>query len=107
MLALIDGAHGPSVFGAEVVGLDLELLHRVRRQLDHLVGEALVASAVGVVVDAVQDEVVERGLHAVDIERGLAAAVGQAGTPHAGRQQRQIGVVASVQRQIDDGVAGR
>ena len=61
-----------SVLGAHVVGDDLELADRVRRRLHHLVREALVAGAVGVVVDAVDQEVVEGRAQAVDVERAFA-----------------------------------
>ena len=61
-----------SVFRALVVGDDAELADRVGRRLHHLVGEALVAGAVGVVVDAVDQEVVERAAQAVDVEGALA-----------------------------------
>ena len=61
-----------AVLGAHVVGDDLELGHRVRRRLHHLVREALVAGAVGVVVDAVEQVVVEGAAQAVDVERALA-----------------------------------
>ena len=65
---------GAAVLRAHVVGDDLELLDRVRRRLHHLIREALVARAVGVVVDAVDEEVVEGRAQAVDVERALAAA---------------------------------
>ena len=96
-----DRAAGASVLGAEVVGDDLELFDRVRRHLHDLVREALVAGAVGVVVDAVEDEVVERAAHAVHVERRVARRADRRG-PDAGRQQREVGVGAAVQRQVDD-----
>jgi len=55
-----DGAAAPAVLGAVVVRLDLELGDGVRRNLDHLIGEALVARAVRVVVDTVELKVVRR-----------------------------------------------
>ena len=61
-----------AVLGAHVVGDDLELADRVGRRLHHLVREALVARAVGVVVDAVDQEVVEGAAQAVDVERAFA-----------------------------------
>src|SRR6185437_7698296 len=48
-----------TVFGAVVVGLDTKLRDGIRRWRNSLVGETLVGGAVGVVVDAVQEEVVE------------------------------------------------
>ena len=94
------------VFGAHVVGDDLELGDRVRRRLHHLVREALVAGAVGVVVDAVDQEVVERAAQAVDVERAFARRVAGrqrgAGELDAGRQQRQRRVFAREQRQCAD-----
>ena len=56
------------VFGAEVVRLDFEFLNCVRRGLHDLIREALIAGAVGVVVHAVNDEVIERTAQSVDIE---------------------------------------
>ena len=91
-------AGGAAVFGAHVVGDDLELADRVGRRLHDLVREALVAGAVGVVVDAVDQEVVERAAQAVDVERPLARRVAgrqrRAAELDAGRQQRQRRVLA-------------
>ena len=103
---LIVAPAGAAVLGAHVVGDDLELLHRVRRRLHHLVREALVARAVGVVVDAVDQEVVERRAQAVDVERALAAAGGERRHAHARRQQRQRRVLAAVERQRPGLLAG-
>ena len=75
----VDGrAGGAAVLRAHVVGDDLELADRVRRRLHHLVREALVARAVGVVVDAVDQEVVEHAAQAVDVERAFARRVARA-----------------------------
>ena len=103
-------AGGAPVLGALVVGDDAELADRVGRRLHHLVREALVAGAVGVVVDAVDQEVVERAAQAVDVERAFARrAVGalvQRRLADAGREQRQRRVLAAVQRQLAHLVAG-
>ena len=69
----VDGRPGRApVLGALVVGDDAELADRVGRRLHHLIGEPLVAGAVGVVVDAIDQEVVEGAAQAVDVERALA-----------------------------------
>ena len=96
-----DGAAGAAELGAEVVGLDLELLDGVGRDLHDLIREALVAGAVGVVVDAVEDEVVERAAHAVDVERRVARGADRRGAD-ARAEQREVGVGAAVERQVDD-----
>ena len=83
------GARRPAVLGALVVGHDLELVDGIGRRLHHLVGEALVAGAVGVVVDAVDEKVVERTAQAVDVEGAFAQCAGAAAEgrlAHAGRQ---------------------
>ena len=61
------GAGGAAVLGAFVVGDDLELGDGVGRDGDDLVVEALVALAIGVVVHAVEQEVVEHAALAVDV----------------------------------------
>ena len=96
-----DRAAGAPVFGAEVVGLHLELLDRIGRHLHDLVREALVAGAVGVVVDAVENEAVDRAAQAVDVERRVAR-LGNRGLADARAEQRQIGVVPAIERQVDD-----
>ena len=100
-----DGAAGTAELGAEVVGLDLELLHGVGRDLHDLVREALVAGAVGVVVHPVEDEVVERAPQAVDVE-GAVARVADRRLADAGAEEREIGVGPPVQRQVDDLLPG-
>jgi hypothetical protein len=96
-----DGASGAAVFRGEVVGLHAELLHGVRIELHHLVRKALIGRAVGVVVHAVDHEVVVGTAQAVHVEGGVAIA--DVGFADAGREQRQVGVGAAVQGQIDDG----
>ncbi len=96
-----DGAAGAAELGAEVVGLHLELLDRVGRHLHELVREALVAGAVGVVVHAVEDEAVDGAAEAVDVE-GRVAGLGDGRAAHAGAEEREVRIRASVQREVDD-----
>ncbi len=98
------GAAGATVFRARIVGDDLELGHCVGRRLHRLVREALVARAVRVVVEAVEQEVVERAPHAVDVEGAFTA---RDGAPRAQRrqadaraQERQRRVLAAIQREL-------
>ncbi len=72
------------------------------RRLHHLVRKALVAGAVGVVVDAIDQEVIEGRAQAIDVERAFArreAAGVQRGQADARRQQRQRRVFAAVEGQ--------
>ena len=111
------GAGGAAVLGALVVGDDLELGDGVRRDGDDLVVEALVAFAVGVVVDAVEQEVVEHAALAVDVvgagadERvDGAGGRGGGGLAGAGDKAEEVGVVAADEREgcaliVGDGLA--
>src|SRR3984893_5431685 len=63
-----DGAAHATIFRAIVAGDDFEFGDGVRRNLDNLRGEALVAGGVGVVVESVQQEIVVGAAHAVDVE---------------------------------------
>ena len=99
------GAGGAAVLRALVVGDDLELRDGVGRNGDDLVVEALVALAVGVVVHAVEQEVVEHAALAVDVVgAGAHEAVdgaggrGRGGLADAGDQAEQVGVVAADER---------
>ena len=86
------------------VGLNLELLQRLDRRLHELHVFAAERVRIGDVVDAVEQEhVVERAV-AVDVERALEVHARQPrrGRQHARREQRELVVVAAVQRQIDD-----
>ena len=72
------------------------------RDLDQV--NDLIAGGVGVVVNAVQEEAVIGAAHAVDVECALARRnrVSVDGPVDVGGQQRQVGIIASIQRQIDD-----
>ena len=104
----VDGrARTAPVLRALVVGDHAELRNRVRRDRDDLIVEALVRLAVGVVVHAVQQEIIEDRTLAVDVVRALAdQAVDVAGSgglrrrlAHAGHQAQQVRVVSIHQRQ--------
>ena len=106
-------ARRPTVLRALVVRHHVELRHRIRRDGDDLVVESLVALAVGVVVHAVEQIVVEHAALAVDVVRALAhQAADRAGRRRRGRlartghQRQQIGEVAAHQRQRLGLVAG-
>ena len=103
-------AGGAAVLRALVVRDDAELADRVGRRLHHLVRKALVARAVRVVVDAVDQEVVERAAQAVDVEGAFARrpvrALVQRRLADAGRQQGERRVLAAVQRELAHLVAG-
>jgi hypothetical protein len=107
----VDGrAGGTAVLGAHVVGDDLELADRVRRGLHHLVREALVARAVGVVVDAIDQEVVEHAAEAVDVQGPLPGRVPgrqrRSAEFHSRRQQRERRILAGEQGQRARLIAG-
>ena len=95
-------ATGPPVLRAVVVGDDLELRHGIGRRLRHLIGETLVAGAVGIVVDAIEQEVVIRAAHPVHVEGALAGSRrgGQRRAVYVGSQQGQVRVGAAVERQF-------
>ena len=96
-------ARRPTVLGALVVGDHPELTDRIRRRLHHLIREALIACPVRVVVDAVDQEIIERAAEPVHIERAFPRRPGRAlvqgRLPDAGRQQRERRILAAVQRQ--------
>src|SRR6202041_18058 len=99
-----DGAAGPSVFGAVVVGLHLEFLDGIGRRNDGLIRIALVRALVGVVVDAVKLKVVDHGVQAVDVVGSVAAGQREhfeQRLAHARNQRRKVSVGAAVQGQVD------
>src|SRR5262249_34603490 len=99
------GAGAASEFRAISVGLDLELLDGVRRDLDDLARKALIAGAIRIVVDAIQQEVIDRIAQPVDVEGGFAPGSRDAVLrrfAHAGGQQRKVGVGPAVERKVHD-----
>ena len=89
--------------GVLVAGGKAELAQRVRAQLDRLVREAKVVQAPAIVIQAVQQEGVHLAAQAVYVVSALAAGGAfnlQRGLVHARHQQRQVGRVASIQRQV-------
>ena len=90
-----------SVLGAFIVRDDLHFRQRIGRWLHHLVRLTLVAGGVGVVVEAVQHEIVHRAPQAVDVERAFARGRDRR-SAHARGQKRQLGVRAAIERQLLD-----
>src|ERR1700677_1941742 len=98
-----DGSGGAAILCAVVVGFDAELGDGIGGGRDGLVGEALVRGAVGVVVETVEEEVIELTALAVDVEGGIAAAVGgvlKDVAADAGNQGGEVGVGAAVEREV-------
>src|SRR5215471_17809299 len=65
-------------FSAVGVGLHLELLDGVRGDLDDLARKTLIARAISIVVDTVQQEIVDRVAQTVDIKSRFTARGGDA-----------------------------
>src|SRR5262249_4504031 len=63
-------------FGAIGIGLHLELLHGVGRNLDNLAGKALIAGAVGIIIHAIEQEIVDSITQTIDVEGGFASSGG-------------------------------
>ncbi len=98
-----DCASGAPVLGAVVIGLHLELCQGIGIRLDHLVGKALIAGAIRVVIDTVEQKVIQLAALAVDVERSVSIAVtlifkGRLG--HARDQQCEIGIGSAVERKV-------
>ena len=99
------GVNNRSVSAAEFravrIGLHLEFLDGVHRGLDHIVGFVQQVGEVGIVVNAVQQEIVLQGAAAVGAE-AVSAFVARPGLAGSGSrsQQSQLSKVAPVQRQV-------
>ncbi len=97
-----------AVFRAEVAGDHFEFGKRIGRRLHHLARIALVAGRIGVVIQPVQQEIVIGAAHAVHVERAFARRAGgrkqdrHGRTMHVRGKQREIGIIAAVQRQLDN-----
>src|ERR1700678_4384209 len=95
-----DGSGGAAILCAVVVGFDAELGDGIGGGRNGLVGEALVRGAVGVVVETVEQEVVEFAALAIDVEGGIAAAVGgvlKNIAANTGDESCKIGISAAVE----------
>ena len=92
------GAGRAPVFRREAVGHDLEFLDGVHVRLDRLALAPLVGDLRVVVVHAVEQVVVLGGAHAAS--RKTAGARAGRGFVRPGRKQRQLDVVAPVQRKV-------
>ena len=103
-----DGVHDRAAHAAilrrVVAGDDFELQNRIRRGLGHLIRKTLIAGGIGIVVHAVQQEVVVSAPHAVGVEGAFARwnRVGVNGAVDVHGEQGQVGVIAAVQGQLDD-----
>ena len=107
---LDDGIHDGAVAASELravrVGLNFELGDRIDGGLDDVGRTVQDVAQVGVVIDAVEQEVVLQRACAVgaEAECGFDARSGFRGS-HADAEQGELGVVASVQRKRVDGLA--
>ncbi len=101
-----------AILGAEVAGDDFELGEGVGRRLHDLTGVVLVAGSVRVVVQAIEQEVVIGAAHAVDVERAFAGSCAGRKAERlgrdvdVGREQREVRVIAAIQRQFDNLLRG-
>ena len=104
--ALIGCAGAAAQLRAVVAALHLELLQRIRRR-PHRIGRAIQEVLhVGVVVHAVQNEVVLRDAAAIRGEIAAARHLAEAlvRRRNARRQLRNEHIIASVQRRVVDGL---
>ncbi len=97
------GAGRRAEFRRESARLNAKLLQRVRRRLNRLHRTLLQVGRAGIVVDAVEREVILRFEVPVRAQpiRGLIVGIGEI-LLNAGFEQSQIGVAATIQRQIAD-----
>ena len=99
-----DRSRAAAELGRVSVRLNLEFLQRLDRRLHELHVLAAERVRVGDVIDAVeQEDIVERAV-AVHVEHALEVHARQprGAREHAGREQRQLVVVAAIERQLDD-----
>ncbi len=101
-----DGAVAPAEFRAVGVGLDFEFLQSFNRGLDDEVGFVEQVGEVGIVVDAVEQEVVLQRTRAVgaEAEATLVAGAGLAGSS-AGSEQGELGEIAAIEGKVGDALA--
>ena len=103
----VDGCAGrPAILGALIIGHYVEVCDGVGRDGDDLVVESLVALAVGVVVHAVEQEVIKHAALPVYVVRSLAHQAADRARrclcrrlARTGDQGEKVGEVAAYQRQ--------
>ena len=98
-----DCSGGASELRTIVAGLDSELGQGIRVHLDYLIGKALVAGAVSVVINTVQQKIVQLASLPVHVKGSIATAVRlvlQRRARNARHQQGQVGVGPAIQRQV-------
>jgi hypothetical protein len=98
-------ARGASILGAVVIGSHFKLRQGIRIGLNDLVRKALVAGAVGIVIDTIRQKIIQFAALSVNVERGITIVIGlifERRLGHARHQQRQIGIGSTVQRKIRD-----
>ena len=105
-------ARSSAILGRVRIRDHIELRDHIHRRVSRLCAQLLHILGKGVVVDAVQKEVVLQRMNAVDVEtsrapgRGCTALIGVAGDLHARNGAQQIVPVAQKQRYAVDGVCG-
>ena len=105
-----NGAGTAAVFSRVRIGDDVEFLDHVDRGMRCLRAQFLHVLREGVVVDAVEDEVVLQRVHAIDVEvarapgGGVAALLGVSADLDSGHGAQEVVPVAQVERRLLDGL---
>ena len=101
-----DGAIAAAEFRAVGVGFDFELGDGIHRGLDHIGRAVKHVAKIGVVVDAVEQEIVLQRAGAVGAEAVCRLdARSRLSGGNAGTEQSELSVIASVQRKRVDALA--
>ena len=97
-----DGAGGMAELRGIVAGLELELGQGIGRRVDDVAGAVGEVHHVGVVVHAVEDEVILFGALAVGVEIAAAATAGAGGQSRAGSQLGNKDPIAAAEGNVID-----
>src|SRR5207245_1236324 len=95
----------PAVLCAVVVRLQTKLRDSIWRRRNIFVRESLVGCAIGIIVQAIQQEIIKSAALSVNVERRLAARrrlILQKRLTHARGQQCKIGIGPAIERQVLD-----
>ena len=98
-----DCARRVSELGRVVAGLHFEFRQSIRRRLGHKAGAIVKIDDIGVIVDAIQDEIILLGPLAVCVEVALAGTARALRRDDSGRQLGNKHPVASIQWHAIDG----